>query len=227
MAEFMKQQHGVVQSDQLSLPIAGDPNRPSPRFVKSHLPMSMNNPRLLDTCKVVYVARNPKDLCVSFYSNSKLYYFLNFEGDFESFMKYFLDSNVILTPVIEHVIEAWNLRHHPNMCFVFYEDMKRDQKSQIRRVAEFLGKSYADEQVDKLASHLHFDNFKNNPFTNRENEKDLGYQRKDRGNFVRKGKTGDWKNYFTPEMNAKFNRFMAEAMKGTDLQFVEELDQQD
>jgi len=44
---------------------------------------------------------------------------------------------------------------------------------------------------------------------------------------VRKGKTGDWKNHFTPEMNAEFNRFMAEAMKGTDLQFVEELDQQD
>ena len=50
----------------------GDPNRPSPRFVKSHLPMSMNNPRLLDTCKVVYVARNPKDACVSYYHHNRL-----------------------------------------------------------------------------------------------------------------------------------------------------------
>jgi len=28
-------------------------------------------------------------------------------------------------------------------------------------------------------------------------------------------------------MNAEFNRFVAEALKGTDLQFVEELDHQD
>jgi len=227
MEEFKKQHPSDAKPGEEQLPLEGDPNRPSPRFVKSHLPMSMNNPRLLDTCKVVYVARNPKDLCVSFYHHCKLYYLHGFTGDLELFAKHFLENNLILSPFIEHMIEAWNLRHHPNMCFIFYEGMKRDLKSQIHKVATFLGKSYSDEQVDKLASHLHIDNFKNNPFTNREHEKDIGMQRKDRGNFVRKGKTGDWKNHFTPEMNAEFNRFMAEAMKGTDLQFVEELGQQD
>ena len=63
--------------------LTGDPHRPSPRFVKSHLPMSLNNPRLLDTCKVVYVARNPKDACVSYYNHNRLFRAHGFEGDLE------------------------------------------------------------------------------------------------------------------------------------------------
>ena len=63
--------------------LAGDPNRPSPRFVKSHLPFSLNNPRLLDVCKVVYVARNPKDACVSFFHHMRLIRLHDFVGDVE------------------------------------------------------------------------------------------------------------------------------------------------
>ena len=65
------------------LNMAGDPNRPSPRFVKSHLPFSLNNPRLLDVCKVVYVARNPKDVCVSFFHHMRLIRLHDFLGDIE------------------------------------------------------------------------------------------------------------------------------------------------
>ena len=66
-----------------TMPLFGDPNRPSPRFVKSHLPFSLLNPRLLDVCKVVYVARNPKDVCVSFYHHMRLLRFHDFLGDLE------------------------------------------------------------------------------------------------------------------------------------------------
>ena len=139
-------------------------------------------------------------------------------------MRYFMEANIVETPFIEHMIEAWNLRHHPNMCFVFFEDMKRDLKSQIRKVAAFLGKSYSDEQINMLASHLHIDNFKKNPHVNKES---MSMVHKDRGNFIRKGKTGDWKNHFTPEMTAKFDAWLEQKLKGTDLRFVEELDRQD
>ena len=40
---------------------------PSPRTIKSHLPLEFLPPKLLDTCKVIFVGRNPKDTCVSFY----------------------------------------------------------------------------------------------------------------------------------------------------------------
>ncbi|XP_043204339.1 sulfotransferase 1C2-like [Amphibalanus amphitrite] len=202
-------------------------NRPSPRFVKSHLPFSLNNPRLLDTCKVVYVARNPKDACVSFFHHMRLIRLHDFLGDLELFMDYFIKGQVVEAPFIEHMIEAWNLRHHPNLCFLFYEDMKKDLRAQIRKVSKFLGKDYSEEQVDKLAEHLHIDNFKKNPWVNADHMKDGKIMHTDRGSFIRKGKTGDWKNHFTPEMNEKFDKWMAEKMKGTDLTFVQELEKQD
>ena len=34
-----------------------------------------------------------------------------------------LFSNV--RPFFPHVLEAWNKRHHPNLHFMFYEDMKK------------------------------------------------------------------------------------------------------
>ncbi|KAF0307343.1 Estrogen sulfotransferase [Amphibalanus amphitrite] len=135
---------------------------------------------------------------------------LDYEGaktpfipDRHLFTEYFMKDELGEAPFIEHMIEAWNLRHHPNLCFLFYEDMKKDLRAQIRKVAKFFGKDFSEEQVDKLAEHLHIDNFKKNPFVNFESLNKLGLTYPDRGSFVRKGKTGDWKNHFTPEMNEK------------------------
>ena len=139
-------------------------------------------------------------------------------------MDYFLDGNLPCTPIIEHMVEAWNLRHHPNMCLLFYEDMKKDLKSQINKVATFLGKVYTDDQVDKLAEYLHIDNFRNNPYVNNEDLKEKCLMHKDRGNFIRKGTIGDWKNHFSPEMTTRFDKWLQEKLKGTDLSFTEELE---
>lgn len=33
--------------------------------------------------------------------------------------------SVPMTPFLDHVKEAWNLRHHPNMLFLFYEEITK------------------------------------------------------------------------------------------------------
>lgn len=40
-------------------------NLQSPRVIKSHLPLEMLPPNLVETCKVIFVCRTPKDCCVS------------------------------------------------------------------------------------------------------------------------------------------------------------------
>ena len=62
-------------------------------------------------------------------------YFMNDEGrqyiqiPFESGSTNFLYLlhlfAVMYSPYFPHIIDAWNKRHHPNLKFVFYEDMKK------------------------------------------------------------------------------------------------------
>jgi len=44
--------------------------------------------------------------------------------------------------------------------------------------------------------------------------------------FVRKGKTGDWKNYFGTELNSEIDAWIAKNTEGTGLSFVTELEDQ-
>lgn len=65
---------------------------PSPRFIKSHLPFSLLPPSLLDTCKVVFVTRDPRDVAVSFYHHNRLLKNHGFIGDFKTYWNYFIQG---------------------------------------------------------------------------------------------------------------------------------------
>ena len=197
------------------------------RFIKSHFPLSLSPPRLLDTCKVIYLARNPKDICVSFYNHARRYKTVNFNGDLAAFAEHFLAGTVVMTPVVPHMLEAWQHRHHPNLCFVFYEDMKRDLRGQIRRIAAFLGRKFSDADVDRLAEYLHIDNFKKNPWRSEDFGKQAGMLNEGEGEFIRTGKAGDWKNHLSDELSQRFDVWLERQLRGSDLSFVMELEEQD
>lgn len=59
---------------------------PDPRFAKTHLPMSLLPPYILDKSKMVYVARDPRDVIVSSYYHSILFREpFGFKCDFKQF----------------------------------------------------------------------------------------------------------------------------------------------
>ena len=102
--------------------------------------------------------------------------------------------------------------------------------------------------MQSLLKHLHFDNFSKNEAVNFEFLKEDGVANK-QGNFIRKGivrhlklvlriksdnirnytigKTGDWKNHFSPELNSRLDEWIKKNLEGTDLKFTMELDHQD
>jgi hypothetical protein len=65
------------------------PKMERPRHFKTHLPFSLLPPNLEYKCKVVYVARNPKDVAVSYYHLSKFIMLHDFNGRFDKFWEYF------------------------------------------------------------------------------------------------------------------------------------------
>ncbi|KYM97385.1 PREDICTED: estrogen sulfotransferase-like [Cyphomyrmex costatus] len=188
----------------------------SPRFIKSHFPFSML-PGLLDTCKVVYIARNPKDVVTSWYHLNTSILTQGYIGDFPTFLEYFQNNLTPWSPYWDHLKEAWNLRNSPNLLFLFYEEVTYNFPKAIKKVAKFLGKTYTDEEINKVANHLNVENFRNNPMVNHSELKACGIMKK--GSFVRKGINGDWKNHFTPELDAQIEKWIEENLKDTDLRF--------
>ena len=67
-------------------------NLKSPRVIKSHLPFEMLPPNLLDTCKVIFVSRNPKDCCVSYYHHYGNFPGYAWNGNFQDFAKMFIEG---------------------------------------------------------------------------------------------------------------------------------------
>jgi len=203
--------------------------RPKPWFVKTHLPLHFCPPKLLDTAKVIYVARNPKDMCVSFFNHLKVFEERDLDMPMDQFADLFMAGEAYLLPFFPHVIEAWNLRHHPNMLFLFFEDMKRDLRGSIQQVADFLGKTLTEEQLSGLETNLHFSNMKNNPWVNKSMayayspltaEQLAAKTAASPAQFMRKGETGDWKNHFSTETSAKMDAWIERELADTDLKFV-------
>ena len=93
-------------------------------------------------------------------------------------------------------------------------------------MCNFLNKKLTDEQIEKLVDHVKVDNFSKNKSVNLTTEIESGLINEGHS-FVRKGKTGDWKNHFSPELNRRIDEWIDSNLAASDLKFITELDQQD
>ena len=84
----------------------------------------------------------------------------------------------------------------------------------MRRIADFLQKPLLDEIIDRIAQQSTFKEMMRNPRTFKISQGD-----DEIGLILRKGVVGDWKNYFTPEMNERFEKEVLAKLKGSGLEF--------
>lgn len=191
----------------------------SPRFIITHLAQSLLPPSLLDTVKMVYVARDPRDVIVSFYYLNRLTEVIECDFDLKTYFNLFINHSIYWTPYFESVKEAWAKRHHPNMLFTFYEDVCKDLPSSIRQVASFLNKPFNEEQVSRLSEHLSFESFKKNKSVNFDFMYGFGVFIQGEQPYIRKGKVGGWRDYFDEEMTQQAEQWISDNLQDTDLQF--------
>ena len=62
---------------------------------------------------------------------------------------------------------GWSRRNHPNLKFLWYEDMKKDLVPVIRETAEFLGRHLTELKVLQLDDALYIDNFRSGKITSK------------------------------------------------------------
>ncbi|XP_050663857.1 sulfotransferase 1E1-like isoform X5 [Leptidea sinapis] len=206
--------------DALNFPSAARfSSTPSPRFIKTHLPLSLLPPSLLDKGKVIYVARDPRDAAVSHYHLCKLFTICGVPDDFKTFWNYFLRGLHGYSPILEHTKEAWAQRGHPNLLFLFYEELSEDLPSAVRKVAKFLRKTLTEDQVKSLCEHLNFNNFKKNASFDDGALVKLNFVKKGEAPFIRRGKVGGWRQYFDDEMMDQADRWITDNLFNTDLRY--------
>ncbi|XP_062609824.1 sulfotransferase 4A1-like [Saccostrea cucullata] len=195
--------------------------RPSPRILKTHLPLKLLPEEINSKQpKIVYIARNPKDVVVSyFYLVTSLHALTRYRGKLSDFVDSFLKDRVPYSPWSRHVLDFWEIKDQPNVLFLTYEDLKMDLERSIKRVAIFLQRDLSKEDIQRIAKHCSFVEMKKNPAVNHQWLTDLKYRNPTGAEFLREGRIGDWQNYLSKEQDERLNVKIALKLRQTGLFF--------
>ncbi|XP_018321161.1 amine sulfotransferase [Agrilus planipennis] len=195
-----------------------------PRLIKTHLPYFLLPRQIREGIKkpkIIYVFRNPKDTCNSYYHHSLL--LEGFTGSLEEFCKLFLEGKVPFGPYWTNVISFWENRNKSNILILRFEDLKRDLRKVVETVCTFLKKSIPnEEQMKKFLEHLSFEKMKTNTSLNYEDV--VAFNKKFdliqfEGSFMRGGKVGGYKEALSQEFLNKLDSLIKKATEGTAISF--------
>ncbi|XP_068199543.1 cytosolic sulfotransferase 1-like isoform X2 [Antennarius striatus] len=204
---------GVEQAENLSI---------SPRIIKTHLPVQFIPKSFWEqNCKIFYVARNAKDNVVSYFHFDRMLMIQPDPGDWNSYLKRFMEGKVLFGSWYDHVNGWWKKKQtYSNLHYMFYEDMTEDTEGEIDKLCSFLGLSPSVEEKKQIRGEVHFDSMKKNNMANYSSFPTMDFKI---SKFMRKGKVGDWKNHFTVAQNEEFDEDYKNKMKDPTLQFRTEI----
>ncbi|KAG9463108.1 hypothetical protein GDO78_022423 [Eleutherodactylus coqui] len=190
-----------------------------PRFIKSHLPVHLLPESFWEkNCKIIYVARNPKDTLVSYYHFYRMAVVHPDPGTFDEFLHQFIKGTVSYGPWGAHNKDFWKIRHQRDILYLFYEDILEDPKREIRKVMKYIGKDLPEDVVEKIYKRTTFKAMKDNSMANYSTIPS-SIMDQNISPFMRKGTCGDWKSHFTVAQNELFDEYYKKEMSDTDLTF--------
>ncbi|XP_070617875.1 sulfotransferase 2B1-like [Erythrolamprus reginae] len=195
-----------------------------PRLLTTHLPQPVLAPALKKAKpKVIYVARNPKDVAVSYYHFQRMAKFFPDPASFEDFLQDFMAGTVHYGSWFEHVKGWFSCREELGLFCITYEQLHQDLKGCVERLSAFLDHPVLPEQVGAILEHCSFAVMKENVMVNGTlvPPEIMDFQK---GHFMRKGIVGDWRNHFCPHQSARFNEKYQQEMGGHPWPFQWDLD---
>lgn len=190
---------------------------PSPRMVKTHLQYDFLPDELQNgKGRIIYVARNPKDVVMSYYHLALWLDEVSREEtkNWNTFVQAFTDGKGLHCPWPRHVLKYWEKRNDVKLLFLKYEDMIKDKHTAVRQIADFLGRTLTDDDVAKICEHCSVDNMRQNDKVNMSYWREIKHiNDKAPGRFINQGKAGVWKDKLTVEEAGKIDVLIKEVEK--------------
>ncbi|XP_047649212.1 sulfotransferase 2A1 isoform X2 [Phacochoerus africanus] len=186
-------------------------NKEGPRLISSHLPIQLFPKAFFKSkAKMIYVIRNPRDIIVSGYFFWKSTNLFKRPESLEQYFEWFTQGNVPYGSWFDHIRGWLPMRDKENVLILSYEELKRDTRSAVEKICQFLGKKLEPEELSSVVENSSFQVMKENNMSNFSLLKGLHLE--DTGCLLRKGIPGDWKNYFTVAQAEAFDKLFQEKM---------------
>nr|XP_008115266.1 PREDICTED: bile salt sulfotransferase [Anolis carolinensis] len=183
-----------------------------PRRLSSHLQFQFFPKSFLNSkAKIIYVVRNPKDVLVSHYHFSKSFKGFQDPGSMEESLETFLKGDMPFGSWFDHVRGWMKLKDRPNFFYFTYEELLHNPQESVEKICQILGKTLNRQQIDSVLENASFQKMKDNKMSNFSQAPDFDHNK---GKFMRKGISGDWKNHLTVAQNEHFDRVYQEKMQG-------------
>ncbi|XP_019513675.1 PREDICTED: bile salt sulfotransferase isoform X2 [Hipposideros armiger] len=185
-------------------------DKEGPRFMTSHVPIHLFPKSLFKSkAKVIYIIRNPRDILVSGYFFWITSNFVKKPESLEQYFEWFIQGKVVFGSWFDHVRGWISMQGKENFLILSYEELKRDTRSAVQKLCQFLGKKLEPEELNSVLQNSSFQAMKENKMSNYSMLRGWLLDQKN-GSFMRKGISGDWKNYFTVAQAEVFDKIFQE-----------------
>ncbi|XP_072471964.1 sulfotransferase 2A1-like isoform X2 [Notamacropus eugenii] len=187
-----------------------------PRIITSHLPILLfPKSYFTSKSKMIYVARNPKDVLTSLYHFNNQLPFYSKPSTFEQLFVDFLQGHLNCGSWFDHIKGWLSWRDSEKFLLLTYEELHQDLHASVKKICRFLDKKLSEEEISSVVQNASFQVMKKRiigekevgPVENIENLSTI---------IMRKGICGDWKNHFTVTQMETFNKVYQEKMNGLD-----------
>jgi aryl sulfotransferase len=190
------------------------------RLIKTHSPLHALPFR--PDLKYIYIGRDVRDVVWSMYHHHSHFTpqaYAAFNAvpdrigpplappgcDIRTYYHQFLDRNQVPglmtdTEFWTHVQEFWDARTLPNVLLIHYANLKSDFRTEVRRIADFLGLDMPDALWPKLVANCGLEHMR--MLSRRMEMLDVLFEGGG-DTFINKGVNGRWKDVLTPEEIAK------------------------
>ncbi|XP_070538804.1 3-beta-hydroxysteroid sulfotransferase-like isoform X2 [Ptychodera flava] len=212
----------ILSCIEFSSPETGEPNHAelSEKLRNHDLPMGMSTylresmaPEGLiqSKHKVIFVVRNPKDVCIAQLKSLLSEKDLRTRTDVGRYVDQFIEGNVPFGSWFEHTLSWWKYKNESNVMLLTYEELFSDLQATVEKIAKFVGIKLSSDYVEYICKKCCMNKMSCNGYDPEEKHDDFW-------DTINDGPVGEWKDYFTVSQSDKFDLKFRSRFVGTGLE---------